>query len=46
MKRIKPGNLIKPSRPILINLSEMSRSQMRDRLMIALKARGFTLAKK
>jgi hypothetical protein len=44
MKRVSPKDLVKPSRPILVNLNGMTRQQMKRALLEALQARGFNLS--
>lgn len=44
IKRVGPNDLVKPSRPILVNLSGMTRQQMKRALLEALQARGFKLS--
>ena len=46
MKRVKPHDLVKPSRPILLDMSGMNREQIKQALVTALKARGFKLTDK
>lgn len=40
MKHIKPKDLVKPSRPILIDTRGVSREKLKEKLIEALRIRG------
>lgn len=44
MKRIRPRDLVKPCRPILVGTSGMTREKLKERLIEVLRMRGIRVS--